>query len=102
MQKQATKSLVILYTGGAIGSVPSHSNQPNSPLIPAQDSLQVLLQLPSFDAVSNTVCLRGVKFPVQLLTLNKVIDSSNIQAEHWIEMADLSFSGSVNLLDNCD
>ena len=89
MQKRAPKSLVILYTGGTIGSVPLNSNQPNSPLIPAEDALQVLLQLPSFDSISKTVVLRGVKFPVKLLTLNKVIDSSNIQAEHWIEMAEL-------------
>ncbi len=96
MQRRATKSLVILYTGGTIGSVPIHSSQPNSPLVPAQDALQVLLQLPSFDVVSNTVCLRGIKFPVKLLTLNQVIDSSNIQVEHWIEMADLLGSNLEN------
>ena len=63
MQKRAPKSLVILYTGGTIGSVPLNSNQLNSPLIPAEDALQVLLQLPSFDSISKTVVLRGVKFP---------------------------------------
>lgn len=89
MQKRASNPIVILYTGGTIGSVPSHPDLPNSPLIPAQDALQVLFHLPSFDPISCTVNLRGVLFPVKLLTLAKVIDSSNIQVEHWLEMAEL-------------
>ena len=89
MQKKAPYPLLVLYTGGTIGSVPSYPDQANSPLIPAEDAMQVLYHLPSFDPISNTVQIRGVLFPVKLLSLNKVIDSSNIQVEHWLEMVEL-------------
>jgi len=92
MTEQANKpnpktKVLIIYTGGTIGAVPSVEGNPNSPLVPAkkEDFQKVIPGLGEEVGIGWDIMglVDGQGNPVPPL------DSSNVDSEHWIYMATL-------------
>ncbi len=76
------RGVLVIYTGGTIGAVPSDPNDPQSSLAAA--SWDVLAEdLPELDQLDFEVVARSTTSP---------IDSSNIVIDNWREIADLIVS----------
>ena len=87
-QNEASGVLVI-YTGGTIGSVPKNAD-PNSPLVPltkddvAKKGDNPLFKLiPSYDPRYQEIILSNKKIRIELQSLEKPIDSSNVSLQVW-------------------
>ena len=78
--------VLIIYTGGTIGSVRTYPNDPESPLKPA-DTDELLNHLPEIR--DGSLYLEGKRVPVDILALQEYIDSSLITPAHWVELATL-------------
>lgn len=73
------KGVLVLYTGGTIGSVPKDPNDPNSPRIIA-----------SWEMLRKAVpVLTTIGFKVDAYSFDPPIDSSNMKPEYWVEMAEV-------------
>lgn len=73
------KGVLVLYTGGTIGSVPKDPNDPDSPrVIASWENLR--------DAVP---VLKNIGFKVDAYSFNPPIDSSNMKPEYWVEMVEV-------------
>lgn len=80
--------VLIIYTGGTIGSVRQDKDDPLSPLIPGNME-QILEALPGYMKKDKKIALKRGVVRVDALSLEQPIDSSNIKAEDWQEMARL-------------
>ncbi|MCB2199849.1 asparaginase [bacterium] len=78
--------VLLIYTGGTIGSVRTWPDDPNSPLKPAETD-ELLKHMP--ELMGGSVQLEGVTIPVDLIAMDEFIDSSLITPDHWVEMATL-------------
>lgn len=78
--------VLLIYTGGTVGSVPKDHNDPLSPLTPAP--LERILEfLPHYDNVHQTIVIAQHPIKLGLYSWAEPIDSSNITPTDWIEMA---------------
>lgn len=78
--------VLIVYTGGTIGSVRQDKDDPLSPLVPGSMD-QILEALPGYIKKDKKIALQGGLVRIDALSLKEPIDSSNIKAEDWQEMA---------------
>lgn len=79
-------SVLILYTGGTIGCVPTDPADPRSPLAPASLE-QVMAMVPRYDPVTGRLLLRDAAIPIATLSWDPPIDSSQMTFEHWVQLA---------------
>ena len=101
--------VLVVYTGGTIGSVPKNEKEELSPLIPlnSQDvgvrDNPLFKYVPRFDSDDQKILL-GRKVRVKLTSLQKPIDSSNVSPEIWSEITRIikdeydNFEGFVILM----
>ncbi len=80
--------VLIIYTGGTIGSVHEDPKDPLSPLVPGSMD-QILESLPGYLPRDKKIALKGKLVRVEAISLDEPIDSSNIEAKDWQEMARL-------------
>ncbi len=79
MTTSPNKGVLVLYTGGTIGSVPKDPNDPESPRVIA-----------SWERLRQAVpILQTIGFKVDAHPFTPPIDSSNMRKEYWIEMAEV-------------
>src|SRR5215216_3221741 len=107
-QNEANGVLVI-YTGGTIGSVPKNDKEELSPLVPFRledvglKNNPLFRYVPRFDSEDQKIHL-GKKIRVKLVSLREPIDSSNISLEVWSEITKIlkdeydNFEGFVILM----
>lgn len=72
------KRVLILNTGGTIGMVHSQKDNPLSPLKPAKTWEEISFNYPILKT-----------YPADLISLKKLIDSSDMSVNNWIEMAQI-------------
>ncbi|MDL2269406.1 asparaginase [Desulfosarcina sp. OttesenSCG-928-A07] len=81
MADQEDKGVLIIYTGGTIGCVPSDPKDPSSPLVVAPWD-EVSAQIPSLQLLKND-------YPIDAESFEKPIDSTNMRPEFWQHMAEV-------------
>jgi L-asparaginase len=75
------KGVMIIYTGGTIGCIPSDPNDPESPLVVAPwDEFSV--QVPALQQL-------GKHFPIDAHSFKDPIDSTNMKPEYWQDMVEV-------------
>ena len=79
--------VLIIYTGGTIGSVPSKKSNPSSALVPTKSFIPLLDLVPGYDAKTRTMVLENKEISVHVKDWNEPMDSANLRIEHWYEMA---------------
>jgi len=79
MSNNTNRGVLVLYTGGTIGSVPKDPNDPNSPRVIA--SWEKLLEA--------VPVLTTIGFKVEPYSFSPPIDSSNMKPAYWKEMAEV-------------
>ncbi|MBK7967988.1 MAG: asparaginase [Bacteroidetes bacterium] len=89
-QNEASGVLVI-YTGGTIGSIPKNTKEPNSPLIPlSKEDVSNKKENRLFDLIQSyekgNIVLGGQSIRLELISLEKPIDSSNVSPTVWLEI----------------
>jgi L-asparaginase len=76
------RAILLIYTGGTIGAVPSDRNDPRSPLTIATWGV--------FEAgVPEITLLRKCGLLIDTVTLRKPIDSSNIEPRNWTTFVEI-------------
>ena len=86
MNEPKDRGVLIIYTGGTIGSLPKDPNDPLSPLNPAPIG-DVLKWLPTYDGIDRKINVGGARIRIGTDSFDPPLDSSNIQPENWVEMA---------------
>lgn len=86
MPTSAAKGVLIIYTGGTIGSLPKDRSDPLSPLVPAHLD-EVLARLPTFDTDRHAISLGETWIHLGTHSWSQPLDSSNITLDDWREMA---------------
>jgi L-asparaginase len=81
-----SEGVLLIYTGGTIGSVKKNQSDPDSPLIPA-DPKNLFQHVP--EIVDGKIALSNCIIDVDLIQTEEVIDSTVITPAHWVELADL-------------
>jgi len=81
------RGVLLIYTGGTIGSVPSRKNDPGSTLVPTNSFVPLLNLVPGFHRETNTMVLENKEVPVAVEDWNEPMDSANLKVEHWYQMA---------------
>lgn len=74
--------VLIIYTGGTIGCLPSDPGDPMSPLTPAAIT-EVLARLPDYDQGGDRIRIAGTWIPLGFYSWPTPVDSSNITPEDW-------------------
>jgi L-asparaginase len=77
-----SRSILLIYTGGTIGAVPSDRNDPKSPLKIADWHVFQ-------DGVKEIDLLRKEGIRIDAVALDKPLDSSNIEARYWTVFVDI-------------
>jgi L-asparaginase len=102
--------VLVIYTGGTIGSVPKNEREELSPLVPLKKedvgvkNNPLFRYVPRFDSDDQKIVLGGRKVRVKLASLQEPIDSSNVSPEIWSEITKIikeeydNFEGFVILL----
>ena len=80
--------VLIIYTGGTIGSVRDDPKDPFSPLVPGSMD-QILESLPGYMSRDKKLALGDKAVRVKAISLKEPIDSSNIKSSDWEDMARL-------------
>lgn len=86
--KDDASGVLIIYTGGTIGSLPKDRKDPLSPLVPA-DLGEVLAGLPTYDVEAEQIQLGNTWIRLGTYAWEEPIDSSNISFGDWKAMADV-------------
>lgn len=76
----------IVYTGGTLGSLPADEHDPLSPLIPVALE-EVLARVPAYQARDRKLALAGTNIRIGTYEWEQPLDSSNITATDWKQMA---------------
>lgn len=71
------KRVLIINTGGTIGMVNSQKGNPLSPLKPARSWEDISYNFPTLKT-----------YPADLFSMTKLVDSSDMSVNNWIELAD--------------
>ncbi len=77
-----SRGVLLIYTGGTIGSVPKDKTDPKSPLVPG-DIFDALAYLPNYDHSRSELILDGVAIRLSTHSLNRPIDSTEIKPADW-------------------
>ena len=80
--------VLIIYTGGTIGSVPRDANDPLSPLVPAPIE-EVLSRLRGYDAETKQLMLRLAAVRMGTYSFEHPVDSSNIGPADWVHLCNV-------------
>lgn len=97
MSRQSDASgVLVIYTGGTLGSVPKDDRDPLSPLVPlskddvakrGDNPLFRLMQ--SYDSRHQEINLGGTLVKIELQSLDEPIDSSNVAPPVWTEITNI-------------
>ncbi len=88
MRAPATHGVLIIYTGGTIGSLHKDANDPLSPLVPAHLD-EVLARLPTYDVAQHRILLENSWIPLRTHSWEHPLDSSNVTSDDWKKLARL-------------
>ncbi len=80
------EGILLIYTGGTIGSVKKNPSDPDSPLRPA-DPESLFQHVPEIE--DGKITLHNCVVDVDLVQTREVFDSTLVTPDHWIELADL-------------
>nr|VFK39544.1 MAG: L-asparaginase [Candidatus Kentron sp. SD]VFK80389.1 MAG: L-asparaginase [Candidatus Kentron sp. SD] len=83
-----TNGVLMIYTGGTIGSVRGDPKDPMSPLV-SGGMERMLGFLPGYTRQNKRIALKSGVARLDVVSLEKPIDSSNISARDWREMASI-------------
>lgn len=81
------QGVLIIYTGGTLGSIPEDRKDPLSPLIPAPNLDEVMAMLPFYDPIDHRLGLEGTSVRLGTHSWEEPLDSSNITPKDWEDMA---------------
>jgi L-asparaginase len=86
MSNGMPEGVLLIYTGGTIGSVPEDRRDPLSPLVPAP--LESVMELvPNYDPRDKKIPLAGKSIRLGTYSWEEPLDSSNIGPKDWENMA---------------
>jgi L-asparaginase len=88
MAEPNDRGVLIIYTGGTIGSMPRDRNDPLSPLEPAPIE-EVLKRISAYDKDDKKLAIGKTKVRIGTETFDPPLDSSNIQPADWVRMAQI-------------
>jgi len=80
-EKMINKGVLVLYTGGTIGSAPKDVNDPNSPQI-VKKWIELKKSTPGLDRIG---------FRVDAISFDPPLDSCNVWQDHWIKIAEIIY-----------
>jgi L-asparaginase len=80
------QGVLLIYTGGTLGSIPQDPKDPLSPLVPAPLE-RVMEMLPLYDPVDKQLPLGDTAIELGTHSWDVPLDSSNITPSDWVEMA---------------
>jgi L-asparaginase len=86
MSTSTAHGVLLIYTGGTLGSIRQDPKDPLSPLVPAPLE-EVMQMLPLYDAVDKRLPLGGTPIRLGTHSWEVPLDSSNITPKDWKEMA---------------
>ncbi len=86
MPSTSGQGVLLIYTGGTLGSIPQDPKDPLSPLVPAPLE-EVMQMLPLYDPVDKKLPLGGTSIRLGAHSWKVPLDSSNITPGDWVEMA---------------
>lgn len=86
MNKQEKRNVLIIYTGGTIGSMPKDRNDSSSPLVPAPLE-EVMKMLPDYNDDSCEIRIENKWVKLGTYSFQNPVDSSNLLVDDWIEVA---------------
>lgn len=86
LTRQPRAGVLLIYTGGTVGSLPQDPNDPLSPLVPVAFE-RVLELLPFYDPDTRSLPVAGAPLQVDSVSWPVPVDSSNITREDWHELA---------------
>ncbi|MBW7875237.1 MAG: asparaginase [Candidatus Cloacimonetes bacterium] len=92
MQPKRIPGVLVIYTGGTIGSWPRDPQEPLSPLKPTTDIKKVMGMLPFYDPDNSLLRLENVLVPVNTYSLHEPLDSARIQVCDWQNLARLIYN----------
>lgn len=78
--------VLLIYTGGTLGSLPQDDADPLSPLAPSSLD-RVMRFLPMYDAMDKKLPLGGQAVRIGTYEWETPLDSSNITSSDWLQMA---------------
>ena len=79
-----SKGVLVLYTGGTVGSVRPNPDNPHDPLVPGTAE-QLLERLPLDGA--GRMLFGEVAVPLTVIALGELFDSTNVKPRHWQSIA---------------
>jgi L-asparaginase len=82
------QGVLVIYTGGTIGSLPEDPLDPLSPLVPRKLD-EVMSRLPNYDAMNKRITLAGSWVRLGTYSWEDPVDSSNMTFADWQELATL-------------
>jgi L-asparaginase len=88
MPSSSAQGVLLVYTGGTLGSLPQDPKDPLSPLVPAPLE-RVMEMLPLYDPVDKKLPLGGISVRLGAHSWKVPLDSSNIMPSDWQEMAEV-------------
>ena len=94
-QLSDNKGVLVLYTGGTIGSMPADPNDPESPQR-VVDWDTFLQMTPQIDPEQQGTRQDHVGFRVNAWSLDKALDSCNITPQNWQQMAEVIYKEHNN------
>lgn len=86
MASSSGVGVLLIYTGGTLGSMPQDKTDPLSPLVPAPLE-DVMRMLPMYDPMDKKLPINGQKVRIGTYSWEVPLDSSNITSKDWIQMA---------------
>lgn len=86
MATQGGSGVLLVYTGGTLGSVPQDKDDPLSPLAPAPLE-KVMVLLPRYNVEDKRLPLNGHQVRIGTYSWEEPLDSSNIALRDWVQMA---------------
>jgi L-asparaginase len=78
--------VLLIYTGGTLGSLPKDPTDPLSPLEPAPLE-RVMELLPMYDPVDRKLPIKDTAVRLGVHSWTEPLDSSNIDSKDWLEIA---------------
>lgn len=86
MNKQEKRNVLIIYTGGTIGSMPKDRNDSSSPLVPAPLE-EVMKMLPDYNHDTCEIRIENKWVKLGTHSFQNPVDSSNLLVDDWVELA---------------
>jgi L-asparaginase len=84
--KSDARGVLLIYTGGTLGSLPEDPRDPLSPLVPAPLD-KVMEMLPLYDPLAKQLLLGEETIRLETYSWPEPVDSSNITPRDWEDMA---------------